>query len=47
MAKVFLGLGSNVGDRIRFIDNAIDEIEKIQNLKLVKRSFVYETEPWG
>ena len=47
MAKVFLGLGSNVGDRYKFIINAIKEIKIIQGVKLVCSSSVYETEPWG
>jgi len=47
MTRVFLGLGSNVGDRYNFIINAIKEIEKIQSVKLISSSSVYETEPWG
>ncbi|NPA32106.1 MAG: 2-amino-4-hydroxy-6-hydroxymethyldihydropteridine diphosphokinase [Aquificae bacterium] len=43
--KVYLGLGSNVGERINYILRAIDEIK---NLGEVKRlSCVYESEPWG
>lgn len=47
MARVYLGLGSNVGDRYKFIINAIEEIKKIQCVELVSSSSVYETEPWG
>jgi 2-amino-4-hydroxy-6-hydroxymethyldihydropteridine diphosphokinase len=45
--RVFLGLGSNIGDRIGFILDALDEIKKNSGLKFVKSSSFYETEPWG
>lgn len=47
MSRVFLGLGSNVGDRYKFITRAIEEIVKIQGVNLIGKSSVYETEPWG
>jgi 2-amino-4-hydroxy-6-hydroxymethyldihydropteridine diphosphokinase len=47
MPKSYLGLGSNIGDRISFIENALTEISKIPDTKVVKMSSVYETEPWG
>ena len=47
MMRVFLGLGSNVGDRYKFILRAIEEIEKIRGVNLISKSSVYETEPWG
>ncbi|MBC8490552.1 MAG: 2-amino-4-hydroxy-6-hydroxymethyldihydropteridine diphosphokinase [Ignavibacteria bacterium] len=47
MTRVYLGLGSNVGDRYKFIIRAIEEIEKIQGVNLISKSSVYETEPWG
>lgn len=45
MFKVYLGLGSNVGDRLNNLKKAIHELEKI--VKIVNISSVYETEPWG
>lgn len=45
MAKVFLSLGSNLGDRLKTINLAIVELEKLG--KLLKKSSLYETEPWG
>ncbi|HRE40747.1 MAG TPA: 2-amino-4-hydroxy-6-hydroxymethyldihydropteridine diphosphokinase [Ignavibacteria bacterium] len=45
--KVFLGLGSNVGDKIDFITKAIEEIKKLTDTKLIAKSSLYETEPWG
>lgn len=45
--RVFLGLGSNVGDKIKFIKSAIEEISKLDKTNLTKESSYYETEPWG
>ena len=47
MATAYLGLGSNKGERITYIERAMSEISKIQNTKIVRSSAVYETEPWG
>jgi len=45
MFRVYLGLGSNVGDRFGFLSKATKELEKI--VKLKSYSSVYETAPWG
>jgi 2-amino-4-hydroxy-6-hydroxymethyldihydropteridine diphosphokinase len=45
MFLVYLGLGSNIGDRFGFLGKAIKELEKIVVVKSI--SSVYETEPWG
>lgn len=47
MITAYLGFGSNIGERISFIADAISEIEKIKDIKIIKSSSVYETEPWG
>lgn len=47
MNNVFLGLGSNIGDRKRYLKEAIEEIKKIPDTKVIKLSGIYETEPWG
>ncbi|HMS64156.1 MAG TPA: 2-amino-4-hydroxy-6-hydroxymethyldihydropteridine diphosphokinase [Ignavibacteria bacterium] len=47
MVKAYLGIGSNIGERISYIENAISEINKISGIKITKISSVYETEPWG
>jgi 2-amino-4-hydroxy-6-hydroxymethyldihydropteridine diphosphokinase len=44
MKTVFLGLGSNVGDRERMLQAAIDQLHA-PDLFLVRLSSVYETEP--
>lgn len=45
MAKVYLCLGSNVGNKLNNIKKAINHIKK--NLKIIKISPVYKTEPMG
>jgi len=44
--NVILSLGSNIGNRKKFIEDAIIEIENIFQSEVRKSSF-YETEPWG
>lgn len=46
MRKVFLGIGSNLGDRELNLKETLEKIEK--NIgPVLKSSSVYETEPWG
>jgi len=47
VAAVYLGLGSNVGDREEFIEQAVFLLEKNPNISVGKRSANYETEPEG
>jgi len=47
MRHIFIGLGSNVGDRLGFLDAAILELGELSNTKIVGMSSVYETEPYG
>ncbi|MBS1518380.1 MAG: 2-amino-4-hydroxy-6-hydroxymethyldihydropteridine diphosphokinase [Bacteroidetes bacterium] len=44
---VFLGLGSNKGERISYIENVISKLENHNSIKVLRKSGVYETEPWG
>ena len=46
MISVFLFLGSNIGDRVLFLEKAIAGIEKHAG-HIVKKSDVYETPAWG
>lgn len=46
-SDVFLGLGSNINDRQKFLDTAASLIGSCSNIKTVSVSSVYETEPWG
>ena len=45
--RIYLGLGSNLGDRENFLKNALKKLSTSEKLKLVKVSPVYETEPVG
>jgi 2-amino-4-hydroxy-6-hydroxymethyldihydropteridine diphosphokinase len=46
MKRVFLGLGTNLGDREGNLNKALCSIS--ENIgKVVRTSSVYETEPWG
>lgn len=46
MAKVYLSIGSNLGDRYQLIDSAREAIAaRIGTIK--KASSIYESEPWG
>jgi 2-amino-4-hydroxy-6-hydroxymethyldihydropteridine diphosphokinase len=45
--KVILGLGSNLGNRLSYINQAISQIGKFPKTKLHRSSLIYETEPWG
>lgn len=43
----YLGLGSNVGDRLAQLRAAVDLLESSDDLRVVSRSSVYETDPVG
>jgi 2-amino-4-hydroxy-6-hydroxymethyldihydropteridine diphosphokinase len=45
--RVFLGLGSNIGERGKFLNRAVAEIKKVRDTKIVWTSSVYETDPVG
>ncbi|MGB2867983.1 MAG: 2-amino-4-hydroxy-6-hydroxymethyldihydropteridine diphosphokinase [Bacteroidota bacterium] len=47
MGRVFVGLGSNLGDRLHFLERAVSALEMLPGFRLLKRSFIYETEPVG
>ena len=47
MENVFLGIGSNVGDRIYFLAEAVKKLRKTPSTRVVKISSVYQTEPVG
>ncbi|KXZ39739.1 2-amino-4-hydroxy-6-hydroxymethyldihydropteridinediphosphokinase [Alkalithermobacter thermoalcaliphilus JW-YL-7 = DSM 7308] len=47
MHNVYLSIGTNVGDREKNINDAINYISQIEKTQILKISKVYETEPWG
>lgn len=46
MAIVYLSLGSNLGDRVGFIQQATSLLSANENINIVATSSFYETEPW-
>ena len=46
-AGVFIGLGSNLGDRRANLADALDRIRKLPGTRVVKESSFYESEPHG
>jgi 2-amino-4-hydroxy-6-hydroxymethyldihydropteridine diphosphokinase len=47
MHRVLVGLGSNVSDRLGFLQKAVRELEGTPGISLTTLSSVYETEPVG
>lgn len=47
MATVYIGLGSNLRDRLAFLNRAVGEMDKLQNTEVSILSSIYETDPVG
>jgi 2-amino-4-hydroxy-6-hydroxymethyldihydropteridine diphosphokinase len=47
MTRAFVGLGSNLGERERFIRQAVEEMARMPRTQLVRVSSLYDTEPVG
>jgi 2-amino-4-hydroxy-6-hydroxymethyldihydropteridine diphosphokinase len=47
MVEAYIGLGSNLGRRRQNIRRALAELNKIKELKVIKISSLYQTEPVG
>lgn len=45
--KVFLSLGSNMGDREKYLKRAVEDISYLDNVNMGKVSNIYETDPLG
>lgn len=46
MPRAYLSIGSNIGDRINYINKAIEKLKQ-NNIKIIKSSNIIETEPYG
>lgn len=46
MERVYLGLGSNVGDRLAMLRAAVQRLRESAGISVVSASRLYETEPW-
>ena len=47
MNRVFVGIGSNEGDRLRLISRAVRELGALPGIRIVQMAMVAETEPVG
>ncbi|KUK08535.1 MAG: 7, 8-dihydro-6-hydroxymethylpterin-pyrophosphokinase, partial [Caldanaerobacter subterraneus] len=47
MTEVYLSLGSNLGDREKYLKEAVKRLKSNKNIVLKKLSPIYETKPVG
>ena len=47
MARVFLGLGSNQGDRLANLSRAVQRVGETAGIRVVQMATMYETRPMG
>ena len=47
MNSVYLGLGSNLGDREQAIQQALFEIDQLDGTQVIRVSSLYDTDPVG
>ncbi len=47
MSEAVIGIGTNIGDRLENIKNALDSLSLLPGTKVIKCSRLYETLPWG
>lgn len=47
MATVYIGIGSNVGDRQGYVDLSLKRMGELEGTQVVRSSKVYETDPVG
>lgn len=47
MTTAYLSIGSNIGERLKFIEQAVSFLGLCEEIDVVQTSALYETEPWG
>lgn len=47
MNKAYLGLGTNMGDRLDYINSACKILSNNNNIEITNKSKLYETKAWG
>ncbi|MFC3928015.1 2-amino-4-hydroxy-6-hydroxymethyldihydropteridine diphosphokinase [Streptococcus caprae] len=47
MTRAYLSLGTNMGDRLGYLQQAIDALDKHKRIQVTQVSSVYETPAWG
>ena len=45
--QVYLSLGSNLGNRGSYLQQALELLAKVPEIRITTRSSSYETKPWG
>ncbi|MGN0519405.1 MAG: 2-amino-4-hydroxy-6-hydroxymethyldihydropteridine diphosphokinase [Candidatus Fimenecus sp.] len=45
--KAVLGLGTNIGDRLQNLNDALAALSRLPHTKILKSSLIYETKPYG
>ena len=43
--NIYFGLGSNLGERLKNLNDAVEKLKTLGNLIAVSK--IYETKPWG
>jgi 2-amino-4-hydroxy-6-hydroxymethyldihydropteridine diphosphokinase len=46
MPRVYLGLGSNLGDRLALLKDAVQRLRVLAGVTVIDASRLYESEPW-
>lgn len=46
-SRAYISLGSNIGNRFKFLQTAINELNNEPGITVVKQSSIYETDPVG
>jgi 2-amino-4-hydroxy-6-hydroxymethyldihydropteridine diphosphokinase len=47
MSRVFIGLGSNEGERLRYLSKAMQALGMVPGVRIVRLAMISETEPVG
>lgn len=47
MTSIYLSLGSNMGDRVAYLQQALTALSQLPKTQLIKTSSFYQTAPWG
>ena len=47
MQKIFIGLGSNLGDSVAYLDKAVRALQQHPHIKKLKLSHYYQSKPHG
>lgn len=45
--RAVIGIGTNIGDRYANIEKAVESLQLVPGVKVIRKSSVYETAPWG